>query len=158
MLTSKDKMPPASKSSDPESSHLAEREVTESGARESQLLTVVECVKNRIGYTASELAPFVDMTELQLRRRLPDARELGLLKNGESRRSSTSDRLELTWYPESDSETRDIFSAGNKKKKKLDLNALATGIVSHVIENQFMKSEEELVEYVISRLEMIGEK
>ena len=93
---------PAAKRADAQSSHIAERKITESGARITQTQRVAVGVRRFPGYTASELADkSTTMTEMQIRRRLSDSAspEVGLIKQGEMRESRITGRREVTWYP-----------------------------------------------------------
>lgn len=95
-------LPPATRNTDPRTSAIAEREITESGVRKNHLERVVSGVNTYIGYTASELAEKSTLTKEQITKRLSDGRAVGALVNGNSRISNVSGREELTWYPDKD--------------------------------------------------------
>lgn len=88
---------PAVKNTDPSSSHEAERNITQSGKRLTQTQQVAELVKTFSGLTASELLAHTHFDRSQLARRLPDARQQGLIYNGIIRKSAVTGRNEQTW-------------------------------------------------------------
>lgn len=98
-------LPPASKNSDPSSSHEAEEYINKNGIRLTQTEIVAKLVSAYPGCTASELIrQQTKLTEMQIRRRLPDARTKNLIDNGGIRKSAVSGRNEETWYPKSTAE------------------------------------------------------
>ena len=95
-------LPQSSRNTDPATSHMAEREITESGVRENHLMRVIGGVERFIGYTASELAQVSTLTRDQIGKRLSDGEAIGALKKGEPRKSRVTGRMESTWYPDKD--------------------------------------------------------
>jgi len=90
---------PAARNTDPETSHLADKEITTSGKRVAQIMLVVDKLKNLIGYTSAELSRDTGLDYHMIARRLPDARGLHLVENGESRKCDVTGKKALTWYP-----------------------------------------------------------
>lgn len=85
--------------SDPESSHIAAREVTRSGATAHQQRQAVAAVRQWPGSTSRELAEHAQMDRYALARRLPEAERAGLIVRGPMRECSISGRETLTWWP-----------------------------------------------------------
>ena len=90
---------PAARNSDPETSHLAEKEITTSGKRGAQMMLVVEKVKTLIGFTSAELAKATGLDRYMVARRLSDARGLDFVMNGDSRKCDVTGKKAMTWYP-----------------------------------------------------------
>ena len=91
-----------SRNSDPVTSRLAARELLESGALDTQRSFVYNVLSQNEGLTSRELAALVggDKHEERARfsRRLPDLKNLGLAKQGESRPCTSCNRTCVTWY------------------------------------------------------------
>ncbi len=64
--------PPASHYSDPESSYLAEEEITKSGKRREQHILTYKAVKKYPNMTSAELAQCSGLDRAMLARRLPE--------------------------------------------------------------------------------------
>ena len=92
-------MTPASRSTDPVTSNLAEAEVTSSGARRAQADEVLSMARAMPGATSAEIARGHFPTMIKARRRLPDLERAGLVKRGEPRKCNVTGRLSLTWWP-----------------------------------------------------------
>jgi hypothetical protein len=92
-----DKLPPASHTHDPSTSHDAEREHTESGARQRHLETVFELVLNYPDRTASELASIGPYDLQETRRRLTDLMHLGRVRQCDARIADGRSKREVTW-------------------------------------------------------------
>ena len=96
---------PASRSSDPETSHLAEQEINPTGKRAKQQETVLNFVTILPGRTAREYAWEHDALELPedyrevFHRRLPELEKAGKIKKGQARTCSIGKRKAVTWYP-----------------------------------------------------------
>lgn len=98
--------PGASRTTDPQGSHEAERSITQSGARRGQMAEVERRLTLRPGATAGELAGLWDVPGLrpkhldrvQVARRLDDLRKLGYARIGEDRKCTVSRRLQQTWW------------------------------------------------------------
>lgn len=88
------------RTSDPESSHDAARELTESGARVSQNDQARTFVERWPGCTADELADLTGWSRERLARRLSDLRNKGFVRQGEIRPCRVKrGRREVTWLP-----------------------------------------------------------
>ena len=93
---------PASRSTDPRTSHAAEAEHTASGKRAAQQRQAAEAVRQWPGRTSSELARLSGMDRHALGRRLPEI-EAGegpgqILRAGE-RRDPETGRSGVRWWP-----------------------------------------------------------
>ena len=84
---------------DPETSHAAAREVTESGAAAKQAKAVWWVLQTFGGpLTSAEVAAkHSTLDRYQAARRLPELRAAGWVKNGEARTCSVTGRKALTW-------------------------------------------------------------
>lgn len=91
-------MPPASRNTDPMSSHIAERQTTKSGVRVSNLMKVFNFVKAKPGHTAGEIAKALGMERGEVSKRLADARNLKMLVNGKERKCQVKGSQMMTWY------------------------------------------------------------
>ena len=89
---------PAHKRSDPVTSSLADREITESGKRLTRSKFFAELVGSYEGHTSSEIAHMFDADRYERAKRLSDARGLNLVKNGENKRCDVSGKLAMTWW------------------------------------------------------------
>lgn len=91
---------PIARDSDPESSHEAAREITQSGARMRQLEIVLNAVRERPGCTSLELSTRIRLDRYAVARRLPELESAGLIRRGEIRLCSVGERKGITWYAE----------------------------------------------------------
>lgn len=91
--------PPATRKYDPESSHLAEEEVTESGKREKQYRTVMSAISETPGYTAVELSRRHNLDRYMVSRRTADLCHKGMITRGAPRRCTVNKRSMVTWWP-----------------------------------------------------------
>lgn len=94
--------PPASRSTDPVTSHAAEAQVNRNGSRRSQIERVVKLVGLFPGRTCQELAQLapradVQITERQLSRRLSDAHAENRIIAGQPRKCSISGAHARPW-------------------------------------------------------------
>lgn len=84
---------------DPDTSREAAVGHAASGARETNVIRAVRLVESHPGLTSREYAeiapPDMDLTEV--RRRLTDARNAGLIVNGDKRRCSVAGTRQMTW-------------------------------------------------------------
>lgn len=89
---------PASRNTDPVTSHLAEQEVTKTGKRQTQAEIVLEAVRNYPGRTSFELTQYCPLNRYQIARRTADLETLGKIRKGPEvlRMRKTP---EVTWYP-----------------------------------------------------------
>ena len=74
--------PPISRTTDPATSHLAAEAISASGKRESHVALVVEVVRAHPGLVAHEIAPLAGLDYIEAVRRLSDAKNRGLLRQG----------------------------------------------------------------------------
>ena len=88
---------PATRNTDPRTSFDAERSHTESGNRTGNLANMVAWVKMNPGHVATEIAEKTKTDRHETSRRLADARTLGLLRNGDSRKPAGGNK-QMTWY------------------------------------------------------------
>jgi hypothetical protein len=92
-------LPPAAANADPLTSKIAAREITRSGARETQSRHAAELVRQAQGLTSLELAARFGECRFRLAKRLSDAASpaLGLVTRGPARRCTVSGRSAVTW-------------------------------------------------------------
>lgn len=84
---------------DPFTSHEAAHEAEASGRAGAQRgICLSEVLKNP-GQTAAEIAVAVGLERHAPSRRLPELRDVGLLKNGPARTCRSTQRLSITWIP-----------------------------------------------------------
>lgn len=91
--------PAASRKTDPDSSHIAERQITVSGVRGSQQREILELVKQYPGKTSLELTRYSKLDRYQIARRLSDLNATGFVFQGPIRRCAVGDRKSVTWFP-----------------------------------------------------------
>lgn len=89
---------PRSRSSDPETSHLAEKHMKESGAVNAQCRYALNTVRAMPGKTAREYGD-TSYNEGIFHRRLVELERKGLVRRGEPRKCRISGRQAHTWYP-----------------------------------------------------------
>ncbi len=92
--------PPASRSTDPVSSHSAELEINSTGTRAQQCEYVLEVLRRFPGLTAKELTAKAGDPRLDrytFNRRLPDLEKKGLAVRGPVRTCRVGGRLSTTW-------------------------------------------------------------
>lgn len=90
---------PASRPSDPSTSHLAEAEITGDGSRARMMRKALELVRTHPGCTANELDQLAGSKDGSIRKRLTDLEKAGLVRTGEVRKSRVTGKLNQTWYP-----------------------------------------------------------
>ena len=90
---------PAARNSDPMTSHMAAKELTESGDREKQIRATVAAVRRNPGLTSADLASVAGLDRYAVGRRLSEAQTGGMVTTGEKARSKTTGRLGVTWWP-----------------------------------------------------------
>lgn len=91
---------PIAASSDPDTSHLAAKAVTESGQREGQLLAVLAVLKKYPRLTSMELAHHAsepDKMRFICARRLPELERGGLVRRAGKRECSISGMKATIW-------------------------------------------------------------
>ena len=93
-----------SRTTDPETSKLAAQQMINSGAMDTQRAMVYDILVGNQGLTSRELAALSNGDKHQQRqvfsRRLPDLKNLGLVKQGLARLCSECNRKCVTWYLE----------------------------------------------------------
>lgn len=89
---------PASRSTDPESSHEAESEITRSGARASQQHKVLAMVRKWPGRTSRELAALANLDRYMIARRLPELTPIKV-RRGEMKQCTIAQKKAVTWWP-----------------------------------------------------------
>jgi hypothetical protein len=90
--------PIASRKTDPETSHMAEAEVTDSGGRDKQCQQVLEAVRQSPGSTAVELASMYHLDRYAVSRRTSDLESRGLVEKGERRACQIKGTQMVTWF------------------------------------------------------------
>jgi hypothetical protein len=88
---------PASKNSDPSTSKIADEKITQSGKRESRAYYWAKQVQEFPELTSSELAAITSGDRYECAKRLTDARNLKLVRNGERRLCKVTNNLAMTW-------------------------------------------------------------
>jgi len=93
--------PPRARNSDPETSHQAAREVTDSGQADTEAARVLEVLEHLVAAgdtpTSRELAQWGRIDRYIVARRLPELRDRGLVTNHHPRRCNVSGRNAMTW-------------------------------------------------------------
>ena len=92
-----DHLPPASRTSDAEPSHVAEKNITESGKRASHMALAYQHIKVYPGNTASEIAVATGLTESQTHKRLSDLQASGMIVKTGQRICQVNGTLRATW-------------------------------------------------------------
>ena len=90
--------PSASRREDPISSHLAEKEINQSGSRKSQQIIIYELVKQYPGSTSRELTQWCELDRYQIARRLADLKNMGLVEQGPIRNCRIGGRPSVIWF------------------------------------------------------------
>ena len=90
-------LPQNTRNSDPESSHLAGEQITESGTRQTQCDAVLDAVQKMPRATARELASTFDLDRYMVSRRLADLCYTGKVRKAASRECEVGGRLSCTW-------------------------------------------------------------
>lgn len=89
---------PISRATDPGTSHIAAEEVTRSGRRDSHVAMVMAVVRESPGLVAHEIAPRAGLDYIECVRRLSDAKNRGLARQGAV--VKWKNRPCVTWWPE----------------------------------------------------------
>lgn len=87
---------PASRSTDPETSHKAERQITSSGKRQTLTAICREAIQNYPGRTAGEIGEITGLGHERVWRRISDLKNDGHVVAGKPRRWKTRDQR--TWF------------------------------------------------------------
>jgi len=88
---------PIAGNTDPVSSHIAARQITQDGSRGRMKAKVLEALKTYPGRTSAELAVAAVMDRYTVARRLPDLMHDGLAEQGEMRKCLVTGRWAVTW-------------------------------------------------------------
>ena len=91
---------PASRRTDPESSHAAALHITRTGKRGAQQDQAAAAVRHYPAHTSFELALLTELDRYMLARRASECEAAGRIRRGELRRCSVSGRTALTWWPQ----------------------------------------------------------
>ena len=92
--------PQASRTTDPDTSHQAEAEITATGTRQAQADYCYSFVEKHPGMTYRELAKLSGCEDRNMfSRRLNDLRSKHRVTVGDSRRCKIGKRMMQTWYP-----------------------------------------------------------
>ena len=87
---------PISRPSDPITSHLAGREITQSGQRQTIMQQCLEYVTHNPGQTAGAIGEGTGLGHMRVERRLSDLKNKGKLTQGRGR--LWNGRLQVTWW------------------------------------------------------------
>jgi hypothetical protein len=90
---------PISRSSDPGTSHEAEKSINKSGSRNTQCNQILVVVKDKPGLVSGEIADFTGMGMHVTSRRLADLKNRELIFQGKSRTYEGSGRKQVSWWP-----------------------------------------------------------
>lgn len=88
---------PASRNSDPATSHLASAEITSSGKRATHVAKVVAVVRREPGLVAREISERCGLDYIETVRRLSDGKNAGSIEQRGARKSNG--RLCSEWWP-----------------------------------------------------------
>ena len=90
---------PIARNTDPESSHLAAREITASGKREDQQHQTIAAVQRYPGLTMQELAARTNLCRFMLGRRISECETAGKVRRGQKRKCTVTGRQAEPWWP-----------------------------------------------------------
>ncbi len=90
---------PASRRTDPESSHAAALHITRTGKRGAQQDQAAAAVRHYPAHTSFELALLTDLDRYMLARRLPECETAGRVRRGRMRHCTVTGRLAMEWLP-----------------------------------------------------------
>ena len=90
---------PLARSTDPETSHRAAREMETSGQLKSDMMTALEAVREFPHRTATELEALIGCRDGKVRKRLAQLRRLGLIIRGALKICPHTKRRCHTWEP-----------------------------------------------------------
>jgi len=89
---------PASRATDPETSHLAEEESNANGTRADQQHRTLAALRQHPGSTSAELARLAGLDRYMVARRLPELAPIHA-RRAEKRTCRVSHRPAITWAP-----------------------------------------------------------
>lgn len=90
---------PASRASDPATSHMAEQHINSTGARAFNQHLAHAAVKAHPGHTSLELSQLARCCRFGLAKRLPECETAGLVRKGATKQCDVSGRRAVTWWP-----------------------------------------------------------
>lgn len=90
--------PPASRATDPETSAIAEREITLNGSRAGMEAFALKAVSMYPGRSANELETLLGVKDGTIRKRLNDLWRSGFIRKGPVRKSSVTGKSNQTWF------------------------------------------------------------
>lgn len=90
---------PIARARDPESSHLAAKEITANGKRQAQQQQTSDAVRAHPGRTSQELAQITGLDRYMLARRLPECVTAGTVKKGALIECIVTRRKAIAWWP-----------------------------------------------------------
>ena len=90
---------PASRATDPFSSHAAEAHINATGKRAYQQQQTAAAVRQFPGHTSQELCALSGLDRYMLARRLGDCETAGTVKRGVAQECTVTRRLALVWWP-----------------------------------------------------------
>jgi len=88
----------AVRTTDPETSRIAEAQITQDGTRSRACTVALELVRKTPGLTANEYEASIGVSDGRIRKRLNDLLRDGKVRKGPARVSSVSGKLNETWW------------------------------------------------------------
>ena len=89
---------PASRRNDPETSRMAERQITDSGKRQTHQRIIAAFVAGHPGHTAAEIGEKTGLGQHECARRLAELKGISVV-TGSVRRCAVKGTRMMTWYP-----------------------------------------------------------
>jgi len=89
---------PATRISHPETSRIAEKEITKSGRRSKHCHVILYALRQHNGSTSAELAQYTPLNKEQVHKRMHDLVEHEYIKRGDKRICSVKGTLCGTWW------------------------------------------------------------
>ena len=93
-------LPPIARTNNPETSHLAAKEITESRGRQTLMRLALHYVRDNPGQTAGQIGDALGLHRSVIAKRLSDLKNAELIVQGPAVR--THGKAQVTWYPASD--------------------------------------------------------
>lgn len=93
-------LPPIARTNNPETSHLAAKEITESRGRQTLMRLALRHVRDNPGQTAGQIGDALGLHRSVIAKRLSDLKNAELIVQGPAVR--THGKAQVTWYPASD--------------------------------------------------------
>jgi CRP-like cAMP-binding protein len=92
-------LPARARRTDPDTSHDAAEDVEREGHASRQREACLRVVRDTPGLTAAEIAQAAGLERHAPSRRLPELRDMGLVRNLDDRTCTVTRRLSMTWWP-----------------------------------------------------------